>query len=365
MITRSRVVLTAIGGVLVLILVGVVLLAPRTTDQPLDPDSAQGDGTRAVAQVLDQHGVHVSVVRRAAGLRGVAGATVVLTRPELLSAASLRRTMAAAAGARRLVIVDADPQVVDALQLPVSGLEPVDSKPDPYCTVPWLTGLRLTFADISYTPEEGATCFGEGGSGAIAVLPASDQTPETVLLGSRAALTNKTITSADNAAIALRILGSADRVVWLAPTLATADNPHTQGAKWPAWFRPGVWLAGAVVLVVMLWRGRRFGRLAVEPLPVVVPSDETTRSRGQLYRKARDRSRALAVLRMATRARLARYLGLAANAPPDELVARTSQAAGSDPRHTAELLYGTDPPDEASMVTLAQDLHQLERQVRR
>lgn len=365
MITRARVTIAAIVLVLLAVLVGAVLLSPRTSNEPLDPASAAPDGTRAVAQVLGQHGVAVSIVRRANEIRGsdVVGATVVLTRPELLSKQSLARTMSAAEHARRLVVVDADPTTLKALGLPAIQLEPVGGTPDSRCAIPWLKGLRLSHADIAYGTD--ATCFGEGGLGAVAILPKAGRAPETVLLGSRAALTNHTVTDADNAAISLRTLGAAEHVVWFAPTVATGDNPAAAGPKWPQWLRPAVWLGVAVVIVVMLWRARRFGRLAIEPLPVVVAVDETTRSRGRLYRKARDYPRAAAVLRVATRSRLARYLGLAPNGRPETLITQSAQAAGADPRRVADLLYGADPPDETSMTALAQDLQQLERQVRR
>ena len=99
----------SIVGVLLLVLIGAIVLTPRTSSEPLDPASARGNGTRAVAQVLGQHGVRVRIVRRAAELEdvGVRGATVVLTRPQLLSAASLTRTMAAAEHARRHAVLQA------------------------------------------------------------------------------------------------------------------------------------------------------------------------------------------------------------------------------------------------------------------
>ncbi len=62
----------------------------------------------------------------------------------------------------------------------------------------------------------------------------------------------------------------------------------------------------------MLWRGRRLGPLATEPLPVVVKAIETTRSRGRLYRKSGDRAHAADALRSATRARAATRLRLGA-----------------------------------------------------
>lgn len=368
MITRGRVVLAAVVALLVAVLVGAVLLTPRTSDEPLDPASAEPDGTRAVAQVLGQHGVDVTITHRVSGLdtAGLRDATVVLTRPQLLAPETLQQTMSAAEGARRLVIVDADPTTIKTLDLPVAKVEPQRSQPVSLCSVSWLDGLRLSYADISYRPEGSAqTCFGERGQGAVVVLPAQGNAPETVLLGSRAALTNNTVVNDDNAAIALRILGASDRLVWFAPSIATADNEAVQGPMWPRWFHPAIWLAGAVILIVMVWRGRRFGRLVPEPLPVVVPADETTRSRGQLYRKAHDQARASAALRLAARARLARYLGLAPGGPPDALISHTARAAQHDPQQVADLLYGADPPDDATLTALAQDLQQLERQVRR
>ncbi|HWC23395.1 MAG TPA: DUF4350 domain-containing protein [Flexivirga sp.] len=368
MITRGRVIITAVVVSLLALLIGAVLLTPRTSSEPLDPASAAPDGSRAVAQVLGQHGVDVQIAHRVREFdtSDVQGATLVLTRPQLLSPNTLQRTMALAANARRVVIVDADPSTIKALGLPVPQADPLESQPVSRCTVPWLDSLRLSYADISYRPSDaGRTCFGEGGEGAVVVLPAQGHAPETVLLGSHAVLSNKSVVDADNAAIILRTLGATDRLVWFAPSLATGDSDVAQGPKWPAWFHPAIWLAGAVILIVIVWRGRRFGRLVPEPLPVVVPAGETTRSRGQLYRKAHDHTRASAVLRLATRTRLARYLGLAPNGRPETLIERTARAAEHDPHQVAELLYGADPPDDEAMTALAQHLQQLERQVRR
>jgi hypothetical protein len=368
MITRGRVIITAVVVCLLTLLIGAVLLTPRTSSEPLDPASAGPDGSRAVAQVLGQRGVDVTIAHRVSEFTAddVRGATLVVTRPQLLARRTMQRTMAMAAGARRVVIVDADPSTIRTLGLPVSQVDPLESRPISHCTVPWLENLQLSYADVSYGLDgTGRTCFGEGGEGAVAVLPAQGRAPETVLLGSHALLANKTVVDADNAAIILRTLGASDRLVWFAPSLATGDSDVAQGPKWPGWFHPAIWLGGAVVLIVMVWRGRRFGRLVPEPLPAVVPAGETTRSRGQLYRKAHDHTRASAILRLATRIRLARYLGLAPNGRPETLVDRTSRAAGHDPRQVADLLYGADPPDEEAMTALAQHLQQLERQVRR
>ena len=51
------------------------------------------------------------------------------------------------------------------------------------------------------------------------------------------------------------------------------------------------------MVTVILWRARRLGALATEPLPVVVRAVETTRSLGRLYRRSGDRGHAAESLR--------------------------------------------------------------------
>ncbi len=55
----------------------------------------------------------------------------------------------------------------------------------------------------------------------------------------------------------------------------------------PPGFGTALYALGMTALVAALWRGRRFGPLAVEPLPVVVRASEATRGRARLYRRAR------------------------------------------------------------------------------
>ena len=71
-----------------------------------------------------------------------------------------------------------------------------------------------------------------------------------------------------NAALAFRSLGHHERLVWLLPTQASATV--TSVSPMPPLFTPLAVLAGGLVLALALWRGRRMGRIVVEPLPVVV-----------------------------------------------------------------------------------------------
>ena len=165
----------------------------------------------------------------------------------------------------------------------------------------------------------------------------------------------------------MRTLGHSSRLVWYVPDLRDAplsaqDQPEQ---FFPDWLGPMVLLGGFAVLAVMFWRGRRLGRLVTEPLPVVIRAVETTESRGRLYRKARDSTRASAVLRDATRRRLTAYLGLPYASHPDAVVTAMAEASGRSPDQVRWLLYGPPPSNDSDLLGLAVQLSALEKETRR
>ena len=143
-------------------------------------------------------------------------------------------------------------------------------------------------------------------------------------------------------------------------TSTAAGDPSV----WPPWTTPAIALLLAAVVLLALARGRRLGRLVREPLPVVVRAIETTESRGRLYRRAGDRSRAAAVLRAGAADRLAHRLAVGRGAGPDAVVHAASRATGRPPAEVADILFGPAPPDDAALIHLAQQLTDLEERVR-
>jgi hypothetical protein len=113
------------------------------------------------------------------------------------------------------------------------------------------------------------------------------------------------------------------------------------------------------------WRGRRFGRLVVEPLPVTVRAVETTESRGRMYHKARDSERAAAVLREASSRRLAAYLGLPPGTHADVVAQAVAAATGRPLDHTRWLLGGPPVATDTDLLDLAARLAALEKEIRR
>ncbi|MGZ4599681.1 MAG: DUF4350 domain-containing protein [Oryzihumus sp.] len=371
----------AAAGIGLLILLAAVVLTVLTGTSaenaaPLDPDNAGPGGARALAEVLQQHGVRVDVVRSEAELldAGVdAGTTVLVT-----STASLSRTTTAHLGrhARRassIVLLDPGQDVTEGLGLPVDvRAGPVWDAVPAGCDEPSLgRGLEISGGDRVYLPRHYfppsvSTCFADLGGGVMASVDASASHPRVVLLGSPEALANRSILRADNAAIALRLTGGTDHVLWyVASDLdVPVTDPTSLDALLPRWLGPGLVLGASAVLALVLWRGRRLGRLVVEPLPAVVSATETTRSRSRMYRKAGDRTRAAAVLQAGTRNRLTAYLGLPRGTDPATLAAAVAAVTG---RRTDEVGAAlTRPPaDDSSLIALGQLLAVLEKEVRR
>ena len=230
------------------------------------------------------------------------------------------------------------------------------------CDDPLLDGLTLEVDSTSVYPGDG--CF-DGTGGAVVVRPSED----TLLLGADQALTNDQVLRADNAAVALRLLGQSPRLVWYVPDSADLLGEDGVGLRTllPRWIQPGLVLGLLALVLLVVWRGRRFGALATEPLPVVVRAAETTRSLGRLYRRSGDRQHAAESLRRAARARLAERLRLGTTTPADVVVREVARRTDRREDALAALLGpdGDVPSSDRALITLAEDLAELDREVRR
>lgn len=358
---------------LVLLLAGTasVLLGSQSTpySADLDPDNPDPNGGRAVARVLAGQGVQVQVARSAAELDDAApddDTTVVVTGADGLGRSTAGRLLEQA-GAARLLVVEPGPAVVDALGYRVASFEvtPEGARPA-RCADRLLTGLDVEVdAATAYTGGR-RSCFPVEDAGTALYVDVGD---DVSLLGAGSVLANERVTRADNAAVALRLLGQDGRLVWYIPDpadLGAADSLSVR-ALLPRWLEPALWLGLASLVALVLWRGRRLGPLLTEPLPVLVRAVETTRSRGRLYRKVDDRGHAVGVLRAAARDRLATRLRLPPSAADDLdlLVGALHQRSDRDVRELRELLArdGPVPEDDHQLIRLARALAELDREV--
>jgi hypothetical protein len=335
----------------------------------LDPQSASPDGARALAQVLGDHGVKVEVVRGSKAFRNAPVdpyTTVVVSNPESLG----RRTFAEVDDRIRttsgtvLVIAGLSPAVADGIGIGQKDLSTTtDRERTPAsCSPaqPLLDGLTLTTPGSTIgVPGDG--CFGTPAGRLLRV----DLGGRRWVLLDGTAMTNDAIDQGDNAAITLRLLGQRDRVVWYVadPDDVQAGEGTGVGRLLPKWLVPSVWLIAIAAIALLLQRGRRLGPLVTEPMPVTIKALESTTALGRLYEKARDRGHAATLLVDATLGRLRIALGSAPGATRDDVVRAVAMRTSRSVQEVADLL-GNDVRTDADLVALAQELTQLEEEVR-
>lgn len=359
---RHRALLVVLGALVAAVVVVALTGTATTSAAPLDPDNPDPAGGQALARVLADQGVDVTVVRDADSLEATEiepGSTVVVTSTQLLGRSTIARLRAHAIGAR-LVLVQPGPGTTRAFGVPGGPTRVALEAPRPAdCADATYAGLDLVVDEGLEYPVAGS-CFG----GLLA-----EPSPDVVLLGAGQALSNDQVLRADNAAVALRLLGADQHLVWYVANLddLRAGDGVSLTTLLPRWIRPALVLGVVAVLALILWRVRRLGPLATEPLPVVVKAVETTRSRGRLYRKAGDRAHAARVLRAAARERAAERLGLDPRTDPDTL-ARAVARHTDRPLGEIAALLGHDPPPPTTdhdLIALASALAELDREARR
>jgi hypothetical protein len=363
---RHGVALVIAAGAVAALVVALLVGDPPATSAPLDPDNPGSGGARAVARVLGAQGVDVRVARGAEALEREdvdAATTVLVTSTYLLGESTTRRLLDGLAGAE-LVVAEPEPGVVAALGLDAQSWSVApDGDRRAACPDPLFTELEVR-VDVGTEYGTASGCF-SGEHGHLVARPRDRLT----LLGASALLANDQVLRADNAAVALRLLGQHDRLVWYVPDAAdlVGDDGVSIASLLPDWVEPGLWILGATVLALMLWRARRLGPLVTEPLPVTVKAIETTRSRGRLYRRAGDRAHAAHALRDAARAALATRLHLPPTIDEGTLVRQVARSTGTAVEHVHDLLSDTGrlPAGDDDLITLANDLATLEREVRR
>ncbi|WP_141631324.1 DUF4350 domain-containing protein [Mobilicoccus pelagius] len=358
-----------------------LLLASRSTVRlPLDPETTGPRGTRAVTEVLTDRGVSTHVARSAEDLASArigAGTTVVVPQPQLLSSTELDRVARLRPG--RLVLVAPGAEALDALGIPAhpvgrAGRGPLISEcaTDLAATTDTLGGGGLTYRATS---PGIATCFPDHTDedddpshppAGLLDVPARGDRPRTIIVGLPQAMTNVGITEASHAALALRTLGGTGDVLWYLPE-PDPDDPRagsTSAPPAPEWVDPVLLLVATAVVLFCLVRGRRLGRLTTEPLPVVVPAEETTLARSRLYRRTGDVRGVGDSLRDAARADLRHTLRLPADADDGRIVEAAAARLGDDDARTLLDLL-TRPLAAGDLPEATRALHRLRRKVRR
>lgn len=364
-------------GLLLAGLTAAVQASTGPTREPLDPGSTTPSGARALVRVLEQQGTRVDVVDRVDGLAGGAlrGATVLVDDSAgALDAGAARRL---GRSAEHLVLLSTDQAALDALGLDVVPAGPVlgdATVPTTGCAVPAVAAAeQITTTGQGYRPSPDGrvpsgtdlcAVTGSGDDRVAGIVRTATPGGDVTLVGTTGALRNDTITTAGNAAFALDLLGSGDRLVWYTPTPTSADAAPTIGSLAPSWVPGALLLLGLVAIAAGVWRGRRLGPLVVERMPVVVRASETTEGRARLYARTRDRTHALDTLRVAALRRVGHRLGLPRGAHVDEVVRAAARATRRSDAAVGAVLVGGPATDDRALRDGAAALDELERAVR-
>jgi hypothetical protein len=290
--------------------------------------------------------------------------------------------------ADHLVIAEPDALALDALRIDALSAGPLSAEPlstDPLSNdddAPTLSldgdAITLTAdcrvaaaqrADTiaasgqGYSTLAGEACFDSGETGSALVQLKVDGAVVTVL-GAGNVLQNNDITRSGNAALALGLLGEHPTVVWYQPTPADLSSP-TLGELTPQWVNPIAWLLLTAAIVAAFWRGRRFGPLVIENLPVVVKTTETMEGRARLYARAGSRLRAIDALRVGTLRRIADGLALGRGAGLDDIIVAVAAITSRDARALRRLLLEDEPGTDRELLQLSDQLRALEEHIAR
>ncbi|MFS0733640.1 DUF4350 domain-containing protein [Microbacterium sp. 1P10UB] len=363
---RAVVAWTVIGLVVVLVgILGSVISGAGQWAQrdALDPDSAAPQGGRALARILAERGVDVVVARdRATASRALSdgSATLAIADARYLANETLT-TMADAAPSVVLI----DPSSRD-LRLLLSGSRSDGVAPEgtvePRCGNDAADRAGAIEPGDVFSPGAGVDgCYPVDG-GAFALLTAGDVTA----VDGRTLLSNEHLATAGNAALAVNLLGATPRLVWFVPGIADADagaSGASLGELTPRWVTPAIVLLLGAGLAAAVWRGRRFGPLVAERLPVTVRASETTEGRARLYGRSRDAVHAADQLRIGALARLGRALALGPAASAPEIADAAADRLGVDRSRLRGILLDDLPTDDRQLLALSDSLRDLETAV--
>jgi len=349
----------------------------------LDPESAGADGTRAIVQLLREQGVDVEIARTRDDARALLAAaddageaaTLVTSDSPYLSDDALGALFAAA---EDVVLIGPRARSVELL-IPAASTGGFGSSDPvaPGCELPEAVRAGTIIVGRTFdTGSSGASdrvtvCYPSGDGYGLLAAPhvGTDNAASgrAVVIDGGDLFTNAHLAEDGNAALGLGLMGGHATLVWYHPSPADSDLANaeaTLGDLTPGWVTPAIVLLVVAAAVAALWRGRRFGPLVVERLPVTVRAGETMQGRGRLYARGRDHGHAADSLRIGAVGRLARLLGLGPAADVGTVADAAADRIGASRTHVRALLLDEAPHTDAQLLAISDRLRDLELAVR-
>lgn len=288
-----------------------------------------------------------------------------LIRPSL--AAALRalprgtRIVLVAPGAAALSVTEAPVNVVNVRWAPVTT--------GPGCGMNEARQAGAAAADgVEYFSTAATVSCYDGG---LIDIPDRFAGVDEVVIGASDPFRNDRIHEAGNETLAVALLSTRGRVVWLDthtnPPLPAGpqsfdgdgggDDPPPPSIALkplsdllPPWVWAGIGLLLLAGLTLSLAAGRRLGGPVAEPLPVSARITETVEGRGRLYRRTADRRAVLGILQAAAIERIRLAVGLSADATAADIVAATSAYLAIPEHEVDRILYRAEPDNDDELM---------------
>lgn len=357
----------ALAAVLIVFVgvIGVLSITTPASRGSLDPESAKGSGALALAELLRDQGVEVTVARdRADAIAAIDDDTTLVTADPF--ALSDDAVDALVEPADSVVFVSTSSRLLRLFDLGANTAPPEARALPVGCDLPAFENVGTVQPDRFFSPADGVTgCFEEDGAAGLLIDDRGGV--RTAFLEGGALLSNEHLAENGNAALGLALLAQTGEVVWYVPSLSDSDieaqTTDSLASRTPEWVTPAILVLLLAGIVAGIARGQRFGPLVTETLPVTVRASETMHGRARLTAKAADSAHAAQSLRDGSLQRLARRLGLAARSTPVEVADAASDRLRIPRGSLHQLLTGPLPDNDADLTDTARRLAELEAAV--
>lgn len=383
--------LTVFVAAVVVVSVGLWLESLRDdgpVDQAYDSTSTEAHGSAAVVNVLRQRGTDVRRVEEIPDPSGSENSTVLVTTEFDLTEKDVSRLKRHRGD---IVLLAPDSWLLEELsgrmRDSASSVDFTRTR-QADCDVAPLASNHRIFSDykIYDVPlAEAKTCFNIAGAGPDELgplkgvrmahsayiqippgSPASKVEATLHIVGTPDVFSNSHIRFADNAAFAMNLANKHNVTYWYVPP-RERDVPifpelSDDEDVWPRAMAPLTWLAVITLFFAMLWRGRRFGRVVREVMPVHVSSSESVHGLATLYRRDGSHARAAELVRSATLRDIARLVGVGAASDRSVLIARIAEVTDQS-RAKVVAVLDTEPESAAELSAYVERLDELSRYV--
>lgn len=351
----NRGVLGALGLIVAVVLIVLLAGQSRGGGPPLDPDSTDELGTRALVELLGRYGT-VDVIE------GVPG-------PEYDTALLLEATDPGQGEAELEAWVETGGRLVlfagsAAMAAPNGGtfFGGVDRG---ICDHPALTAveeLDVSTGTNLIIEAGNRSCFGDGRQ---AFVVSGDLGAGVVTtLGASAPLTNRYLDEADNAVLAVGLLAPTDdtRIALVRPRAAFEGGEGSLELLGPAFDR-SVWQAVVAFAILAFATAIRFGRPVDEAMPARIAGSELVDAVGGLMQDADQPADAAETLRDAARADFGRLVSVDPLSGDEYLALRVASRTGRDQDEVLDALSGP-VASTRDLVRTARTLEALRRDCR-